>query len=89
VAGTLSANHYVVKTIVTTEMIRRIADSYGVITQGNLLVGFKWIGGLMDDKGPDLFVFGAEESHGYLVGQYARDKDGQSRPCCWPSWPPR
>jgi phosphoglucomutase/phosphomannomutase len=57
-------------------MIRRIADSYGVRTIGDLLVGFKWIGGVMDEQGPDKFVFGTEESHGYLVGQYARDKDG-------------
>jgi phosphomannomutase len=74
-AGTLSPEHYVVKTIVTTEMVRRIADSYGVRTFGDLLVGFKWIAGVMDEQGADRFVFGAEESHGYLVGQYARDKD--------------
>lgn len=72
----LTPDHYVVKTIVTTEMLRRIADSYNVKTEGNLLVGFKWIGEVMDKVGPDKFVFGAEESHGYLVGQYARDKDG-------------
>lgn len=75
-AGQLSPEHYVVKTLVTTEMIRRIADSYGVRTFGNLLVGFKWIAGLVDEVGPDKFVFGAEESHGYMIGQYARDKDG-------------
>lgn len=71
----LSPSHYLVKTLVTTEMIRRIGDAYGVTTYGDLLVGFKWIGGLIDECGPDRFVFGAEESHGYLVGQYARDKD--------------
>lgn len=75
-AGLLSSSHYVVKTLVTTEMIRRIADSYGVRTFGDLLVGFKWIAGIIDEQGPDQFVFGTEESHGYLVGQYARDKDG-------------
>ena len=75
-AGTLSPEHYVVKTLVTTEMIRRIADSYGVKTFGDLLVGFKWIAGVVDEQGPDRFVFGTEESHGYVVGQYARDKDG-------------
>src|SRR5262249_21375453 len=47
-----------------------------VKTYGNLHVGFKWIGQQMDAAGPDKFVFGCEESHGYLVGQYARDKDG-------------
>ena len=66
---------YVVKTLVTTEMIRRIADSYGVRTCGDLQVGFKYIAGTMDAEGPDAFLFGCEESHGYLVGQYARDKD--------------
>lgn len=75
-AGTLSHDHYLVKTLVTTEMLRRLGDAYGVRTCGNLLVGFKWIGGEMDEQGPDKFVLGCEESHGYLVGQYARDKDG-------------
>jgi phosphoglucomutase/phosphomannomutase len=75
-AGSLSPEHYVVKTLVTTEMIRRIADAYGVKTFGNLQVGFKYIAGIVDEKGPDKFVFGTEESHGYAVGQYARDKDG-------------
>ena len=72
----LPSDNYVVKTLVTTEMVRRIADSYGVRTIGDLLVGFKWIGGAIDEFGPEKFVFGAEESHGYLVGHYARDKDG-------------
>ncbi|MEX1039185.1 MAG: phospho-sugar mutase [Pirellulaceae bacterium] len=75
-AGSLTPDHYVVKTLVTTEMVRRIADSYGVRTCGNLQVGFKWIGGTMDQEGPDKFVFGCEESHGYLVGKHVRDKDG-------------
>ncbi len=57
-------------------MIRRIADSYGVKTYGDLQVGFKWIAGVMDEVGPEKFVFGTEESHGYLVGQHVRDKDG-------------
>jgi phosphomannomutase len=75
-AGALSAENYIIKTLVTTELTRRIADSYGVITHGDLQVGFKWIGDVMDREGPDKFVFGTEESHGYLLGQYARDKDG-------------
>ncbi len=74
-AGRLSPQSYVVTTLVSTQMVRRIADSYGVTTFDNLQVGFKWIGGMMDEQGPDQFVFGCEESHGYLVGQYARDKD--------------
>lgn len=74
-AGSLTPDHYVVKTLVTTELIRRIADAYGVRTEGNLQVGFKYIGGLVEELGAEKFVFGAEESHGYLVGDYARDKD--------------
>lgn len=74
-AGRLTPQHYVVKTLVTTELIRRIADAYGVTTYGNLQVGFKYIGGAIDEVGPDKFVFGTEESHGYLAGTYARDKD--------------
>jgi phosphomannomutase len=74
-AGRLTPEHYVVKTLVTTELIRRIADAYGVTTYGNLQVGFKYIGGVIDQIGPAKFVFGTEESHGYLAGAYARDKD--------------
>jgi len=74
--GTLTPEHYVVKTLVTTELIRRIADHYGVQTSGNLLVGFKWIGDDMDRLGPERFVFGAEESYGFLAGDHVRDKDG-------------
>ncbi len=74
-AGSLSPQHYVCKTLVTTEMVRRIAVHYGVATHGNLQVGFKWIGKDIDDSGPEKFVFGCEESHGYLVGAHVRDKD--------------
>jgi phosphoglucomutase/phosphomannomutase len=75
-AGTLTAEHYIIKTLVTTELIRRIADSYDVKTYGNIHVGFKWIGQLIDEVGPEKFVFAAEESHGYLAGSHCRDKDG-------------
>ena len=75
VAGVLTPDHYVVKTLVTTELIRRVADYYGVRTIGNLLVGFKWIGGVMEQENPGKFILGAEESYGFLVGDHARDKD--------------
>lgn len=75
-AGRLTPEHYVVKTLVTTELIRRVADAYGVRTVGDLLVGFKWIGGAIDQYGPQRFVIGCEESYGFLVGDHARDKDG-------------
>lgn len=75
-AGTLTPDHYIIKTLVTTELTRRIAEHYGVRCVGDLLVGFKYIAEVIDREGPDKFVFGTEESHGYLVGQYCRDKDG-------------
>lgn len=74
--GKLTSMTYVIKTLVTTDLIRRIAESYGARCEGNIHVGFKWIAGLMDDLGADDFAFGTEESHGYLIGQYCRDKDG-------------
>jgi phosphomannomutase len=73
--GRLTHDSYIVKTLVTTELTRRIAESYGVACEGNLHVGFKWIAGKMDERGPEQFVFGTEESHGYLIGQFVRDKD--------------
>ncbi|MBX7168576.1 MAG: phospho-sugar mutase [Pirellulales bacterium] len=74
-AGRLSPDQYLVKTLVTTELVRRIGDHYGVRTEGDLQVGFKYIGGIMDQCGPEKFLLGIEESHGYLCGHYARDKD--------------
>ncbi|MFQ5731940.1 MAG: phospho-sugar mutase [Planctomycetaceae bacterium] len=74
-AETLSPRHYVVQTLVTTPLIGAIAKSHGVRTIGDLLVGFKYIAQTMDAEGAERFVFGAEESLGYLAGQYARDKD--------------
>lgn len=74
-AGTLTPEHYVVKTLVTTELIRRIADAYGAQTIGDLLVGFKYIGGVIEERDPKKFVIGAEESYGFLIGDHARDKD--------------
>ncbi|QEG38386.1 phospho-sugar mutase [Roseimaritima ulvae] len=75
-AGTLSSQHYIVTTLVTTDLTNKIAQHYGVRCESNQLVGFKWIAGVIDREGADKFVFGTEESHGYLIGQYARDKDG-------------
>ena len=74
-AGVLTPKNYVVKTLVTSELIRHIADHYGVQTEGNLQVGFKWIGDVMDRRGPKDFVIGIEESYGFLAGDHARDKD--------------
>jgi phosphoglucomutase/phosphomannomutase len=75
-AGKLTAKSYIITTLVTTKLSGRVAKTYGVGCQDNLHVGFKWIAGVMDSVGPQDFVFGTEESHGYLIGQYVRDKDG-------------
>jgi phosphomannomutase len=74
--GVLNAKSFIVDTLVTTQLIRRIGDSYGVRTIGNLLVGFKWIAGAIDDNGPENFIYGTEESHGFMAGTHNRDKDG-------------
>lgn len=75
-AGKLTPQNFIIITLVTTQMIRRISDSYGVKTIGDLLVGFKWIAGAIDANGPEHFIYGTEESHGYMAGTYVRDKDG-------------
>ena len=68
-----------VKTIVTVDMGEQIASHYGLRTV-NVLTGFKFIGeqiGRLDQQGKaDSYVFGFEESYGYLTGSYVRDKDG-------------
>ncbi len=76
--GQLPANGIVVKTIVTTELATKIADAYGIATM-SLLTGFKYIGEKMTEftkTGEYSYLIGFEESYGYLVGDYARDKDG-------------
>ncbi len=75
-AGTLTPDSYIVTTLVTTRLLRRISAEYGVRCLDNNLVGFKWICSVMDIEGPEKFLYGTEESHGFLVGQYCRDKDG-------------
>ncbi len=75
-SGRLTPQHFIVITLVTTQLIRRIGESYGVRTIGDLLVGFKWIAGAIDEFGPEHFIYGTEESHGYMAGTYVRDKDG-------------
>lgn len=76
--GTMPKDPVLVKTIVTTDMGEQIADHYGVKTV-NVLTGFKFIGeqiGLLEQQGKaDSYLFGFEESYGYLSGSYVRDKD--------------
>ncbi|MEP1150739.1 MAG: phospho-sugar mutase [Balneola sp.] len=74
-AGKLNGNQYIVKTIVTSYLIDRIAESYNVECF-NTLTGFKYIGELMTDlEGKKEFIAGGEESYGYLIGEHVRDKD--------------
>ncbi|MDO5112964.1 MAG: phospho-sugar mutase [Planctomycetia bacterium] len=72
---TLTQDHYLVETLVTTPLLKQIADAYGIRTVRDLLVGFKYIGGAIETFGPEKFVLGAEESYGFLIGTHARDKD--------------
>lgn len=75
--GTLPHNGAIVKTIVTTELATRLAESYGVATF-NVLTGFKFIGEKIkewEESGEHTYLFGFEESYGSLVGTHARDKD--------------
>ena len=74
--GGLTSEHFIAQTLVTTQMVRRIGESYGVGVVRDLLVGFKWIAGAIDEVGADKFLYGCEESHGYMAGHYVRDKDG-------------
>lgn len=76
--GTMPANPVMIKTIVTSDMGKQIADHYGVRTI-DVLTGFKFIGeqiSLLEKQGhEDDYIFGFEESYGYLTGGYVRDKD--------------
>lgn len=75
--GQLAANAIVVKTVASTDLGDAVAESFGV-RMVNVLVGFKYIGEQiknMEESGWGTYVFGFEESHGYLAGTYARDKD--------------
>ena len=77
--GNMPENPVMIKTIVTMDLAERIAKHYGVRVI-NVLTGFKFIGeqiGLLESEGhADDYIFGFEESYGYLTGSYVRDKDG-------------
>lgn len=76
--GKMPADPVMIKTIVTMDMGEQIAEHYGVRTI-DVLTGFKFIGeqiGLLEKQGKqDSYIFGFEESYGYLTGSYVRDKD--------------
>jgi len=72
--GKLTGNQFIASTIVSTPMIAKIADAYGVIYKESL-TGFKWIAKMVVDF-PELeFIGGGEESFGFMVGDFVRDKD--------------
>ena len=73
--GRLRSDHYIVTTIVSTQMTRALAQREGIRTEDDLLVGFKWIANRIEEAGPASFLFAFEESHGYLKGMDVRDKD--------------
>lgn len=77
--GNMPENPVMIKTIVTMDLAERIAKHYGVRVI-NVLTGFKFIGeqiGLLEsERHADDYIFGFEESYGYLTGSYVRDKDG-------------
>jgi phosphoglucomutase len=74
-------NDYIIKTIVTTDLMRRIADRYGLECY-NVYTGFKYIAEVIrENEGRKNFVCGGEESFGYNVGDFVRDKDAVTT-CC-------
>jgi phosphoglucomutase/phosphomannomutase len=73
--GQARAGDYVVTTLVTSGLVRRLAEARGLKADDTQLVGFKWICDAIEKHGPEHFVFGTEESHGYLAGTHVRDKD--------------
>lgn len=77
-AGTLPSRPVIVKTIVTTDLVRKVAEKYNAEIY-DVLTGFKYIGDViakLEKKGEeDRYVLGFEESYGYLSGTYVRDKD--------------
>ena len=76
--GTMPEKPVAVKTIVTTDIVKAMAEKYNVELR-NVLTGFKFIGeqiGFLEKDGEDdRYIFGFEESYGYLAGSYVRDKD--------------
>ncbi len=76
-AGTLPANAALAKSIVSTELVTKIAESYGA-TMFNVLTGFKFIAEKIqefEETGNHTYMFGFEESFGYLIKPFVRDKD--------------
>ncbi|MFD1140509.1 phospho-sugar mutase [Larkinella insperata] len=74
-AGKLTGKEFVAKTIVTTDLIDKMCEQYGVSCY-NTLTGFKYIAQIIRElEGQQQFIGGGEESYGYLIGDFVRDKD--------------
>jgi phosphoglucomutase len=77
-SGNLPDNGFIAETVVTSDLIEKIGDSYGVETK-KCLTGFKWIAELIREvEGKQVYIAGGEESYGYLIGDFVRDKDAIS-----------
>jgi len=77
----LTGNEFIVKTIVTSDLLKDIAESFSV-ESFDVLTGFKYIAEKIKEfEGKKRFIIGGEESYGYLVGDFVRDKDAVSA-CC-------
>lgn len=74
-SGRFSPQDYVVETQVTTPLTKAVAEFHGARCFSELLVGFKYIAQTMEENGTEHFVFGTEESIGFLAGDFCRDKD--------------
>ena len=73
--GLMKGNEYIIKTIVTTELVKDIADKFSVECF-DVLTGFKYIAAVIrENEGEKLFIGGGEESYGYMIGESVRDKD--------------
>jgi phosphoglucomutase len=76
--GKLTGNEYIVKTIVTTEIIKQIADR-NKVEMFDCYTGFKWIAAVIrENEGKKIYIGGGEESYGFLPEEFARDKDAVS-----------
>ncbi len=80
--GKILGEEFIVKTVVTTELLNDIANSFGVKTY-DVLTGFKYIAQIIrEQEGKRQFILGGEESYGYLIGDFVRDKDAVAS-CCF------
>lgn len=76
--GRITGKEYMVKTIVTSELLIDLANKYGIESY-DVLTGFKWIANIIrKNEGKKTFIAGGEESYGYMIGDFVRDKDAVS-----------